>query len=154
PDLFQNAVCILTPTPHTDPQALAAVDRFWQALGMNLVHLPPQQHDRLLADVSHLPHAMAAALISMQLDEGLPLVGKGFLDTTRIAGGDGALWRDILLDNRDNLKASLRRLRQQLDALEALLESKDGEALANWLNQAATRRRGVLNQKLREVTPD
>jgi prephenate dehydrogenase len=154
PDLFQNAVCILTPTPHTDKKALAAVDRFWQALGMSRVQLSPMEHDRFLADISHLPHAVAASLISLQTDQGLPLAGKGFLDTTRIAAGDGSLWRDIFLDNRDNLKASLARLRKQLESLEKLLETEDGDALAKWLNQAAVRRRGLLSQKLREVTPD
>lgn len=154
PDLFQNAVCILTPTPRTDKKALATVDRFWQALGMSRVQISPQEHDRFLADISHLPHAVAASLISMQTDQGLPLAGKGFLDTTRIAGGDGALWRDIFLDNRDNLKASLGRLRKQLETLEGLLEAEDGEALAKWLDEAALRRQGLLSQKLREVTPD
>src|SRR6185437_16261614 len=98
-DLFENATCILTPTPQTDAGALAAIERFWQSIGMRTVKLSPEDHDRHLADISHLPHAIAAALIAMQTDAALPLAGKGFLDATRIAGGDGALWRDILHDN-------------------------------------------------------
>ncbi len=154
PDLFQNALCITTPTPRTDPKALAMVEHFWQAIGMRLARVTPDEHDSLLADVSHLPHALAAALIAMQRDEGLALVGKGFLDTTRIAGGDGALWRDILLDNRDNLLASLSRLRRNLAHLEEMIEAGKGEALAKWLDQSAARRGEVLNQKLHEVNPD
>ena len=154
PDLFQNSLCITTPTRRTNKLALAAVETFWQTLGMSLVRLCPDDHDRLLADVSHLPHALAAALITMQADQGLPLAGKGFLDSTRIAGGDGALWRDILLDNRDNIRASLRRLRHHLAVLEKLLEDGHEQALAAWLDQAAARRRDLLNQKLREVNPD
>ncbi|MCY2951250.1 MAG: prephenate dehydrogenase [Planctomycetota bacterium] len=154
PDLFQNSLCITTPTRRTDKHALAGVETFWQTLGMSLVRLSPGDHDRLLADVSHLPHALAAALITMQADQGLPLAGKGFLDSTRIAGGDGALWRDILLDNRDNIRASLGRLRHHLVILEKLLEDGHEQALAAWLDQAAARRRDLLNQKLREVNPD
>jgi prephenate dehydrogenase len=154
PDLFQNALCITTPTPQTNPKALATVERFWQAVGMRMVRISPEQHDSLLADVSHLPHALAAALIAMQRDEGLELAGKGFLDTTRVAGGDGALWRDILLDNRDNLLASLSRLRQNLAHLEDLVKNGRGEELAKWLERSATRRGAVLRQKLREVNPD
>ena len=154
PDLFQNAVCITTPTSRTNARALRAVERFWVKLGMSLTRLSPEDHDRLLADVSHLPHALAAALVAMQLDQGLPLAGKGFLDATRIAAGDGALWRDILLDNRDNLRASLARLRTHLGMLEELLEKGHESALAAWLDTAAGRRRELLNQKLREVTPD
>lgn len=154
PDLFQNALCITTPTPRTDRKALEGVEAFWKSLGMRLTRVSPEDHDRLLADISHLPHAVAAALVAMQDDAGLPLAGKGFLDTTRIAGGDGALWRDILLDNRDNLRASLDRLKKQLTQFQKLLTSKRGDELTEWLNRAAGRREDLLRQKLREVNPD
>ena len=153
-DLLQNATCILTPTPRTDTGALEAVEAFWQSLGMQTTRLSPEEHDRQLADVSHLPHALAAALIAMQSDSTLPLAGKGFLDATRIAGGDGGLWRDILQDNRDNLRASLERLQGQLNKLLGLLEPKQAAQLETWLNAAASRREQLLQQKLHEVTPD
>jgi prephenate dehydrogenase len=153
-DLFDQALCILTPTDTTDTAALAQVEAFWQALGMRVTQLSPDQHDRLLADVSHLPHAIAAALVAMQEDQALPLAGKGFLDATRIAGGDGALWRDILQDNRDSLKAALARLRGELEKLEAMLDPTHAKELADWLDQAAHRREALLQEKLREVTPD
>lgn len=153
-DLFENATCIVTPTARTDPGALAMVEEFWRLLGMRTTRLSPEEHDRLLADVSHLPHAVAAALVAMQADAALPLAGKGFLDTTRIAGGDGGLWRDILHDNADNLRLSLARLRAELDHLLSLLEKGQADALETWLNAAAARREALLQQKLREVTPD
>ena len=153
-DLFDNALCILTPTARTDGDALGIVDKFWKSLGMRTVSLSPEDHDRHLADVSHLPHALAAALISMQDDAALALCGKGFLDATRIAGGDGALWRDILQDNRDNMRESLERLARQLDHLAKLLEPQKAKELEAWLNAAAARREALLREKLREVTPD
>lgn len=153
-DLFAGALCILTPAPATDAQAMNKVEAFWKLLGMRLTRLSPDDHDRLLADVSHLPHAVAAAMVAMQEEAGLNLTGKGFLDTTRVAGGDGALWRDILLDNRDNLKGSLLRLRKQMDELIAKLDANDGEALRHWLDAAAQRREKLLQAKLREINPD
>jgi prephenate dehydrogenase len=153
-DLFDQALCITTPTGKTDPAALAAVEDLWQAVRMRVVRLSPEDHDRFLADVSHLPHALAASLVTMQEAAALPLSGKGFLDTTRIAGGDGELWRDILLDNRDNLRAALDRLKLTLAQLERMLEAGDGQLLAAWLNNAARRREEVLKQKLRDVMPD
>ncbi len=153
-DLFENATCILTPTNQSDPTALAQVDAFWKALGMQTVELSPADHDRLLADVSHLPHALAAAIITMQPEAALPLAGKGFLDATRIAGGDGALWRDILHDNRDNLLASLDRLGLEIQHLKQLLHPSRAAELEAWLNEAAARRDALLQLKLREVTPD
>jgi prephenate dehydrogenase len=152
-DLFQGARCIVTPTEKANPTALAAVEQFWGQLGMRTEQMSPQEHDRLICDISHLPHAIAAALVAMQGDDALPLAGKGFLDTTRIAGGEGALWRDILQDNRDNLIDALTRFRDMLDELVRLLEPEQREALAKWLDQAAERRARLLAEKLRELNP-
>jgi prephenate dehydrogenase len=153
-DLFQGARCILTPDDATDPDALTSVDGFWRALGMRTTILSPVDHDRLVSDVSHLPHAIAASLVTMQEDAALPLAGKGFLDATRIAGGDGGLWRDIFLDNRDELAGSLTRFRHTLDAFIGLLEDGKGDDLARWLDDAASRRAALLAEKLREMNPD
>lgn len=153
-DLFENATCILTPTTETEAGPLEVVDSFWRSLGMRTIRLSPDDHDRLLADVSHLPHAVTAALVAIQPDAALPLAGKGFLDATRIAGGDGGLWRDIFHDNADNLRASVKRLVDELSHLSNLLEPSQSRALESWLNEAAARREALLQQKLREVTPD
>ena len=153
-DLFQNALCILTPTARTKPEALASVDAFWKSLGMRITLLAPDEHDQLLAQVSHLPHALAAALVSLQSDKALTLAGKGFLDATRIAGGDGALWRDILMDNKDNVLASIGAMKKHLGELEKLLRDSGREELAAWLDRAAARRAKLLEQKLREINPD
>ena len=153
-DLFQNALCILTPTAKTNADALTTVDTFWKSLGMRTTQLPPDKHDQLLAEVSHLPHALAATLVTLQSEQALTLAGKGFLDATRIAGGDGALWRDILMDNRDNVLASIVALKKHLGELEKLLSGEKREELAAWLDRAAARRAKLLEQKLREINPD
>lgn len=153
-DLFRGARCILTPDASTDAEALASVDEFWRMLGMKTTVLSPDAHDRFASDISHLPHAIAAALVAMQDDAALPLAAKGFLDATRIAGGDGALWRDIFLDNRDELTGSLTRFRATLDAFLHLIESDKGDDLAKWLDEAAARRAVLLAEKLRETSPD
>jgi prephenate dehydrogenase len=116
--------------------------------------MSPDDHDRALAEVSHLPHAVAAAMVSMQSAEAMRLAGKGFLDTTRIAGGDGGLWRDIFLDNAANVRSALADLRGQLDAFERLLDPARGEELRQWLDASAAKRQALLQEKLREVTPD
>jgi len=153
-DLFSNQLCIVTPTKETKAAAVEQVEQFWRDLGMRTTRLSPEDHDRLLADVSHLPHLLAAALVAMQEEAGLDLSGKGFLDATRIAGGDGGLWRDIFLDNADNMKAGLRRLQGQLAIVEMMLDSKSKDPLRAWLDAAAERRQKVLEKKLREINPD
>jgi prephenate dehydrogenase len=142
-DLFQNALCLTTPTSTTDPKCLEAAESFWQLLGMRVTRLTPQAHDRLLAEVSHLPHALAAALVNIPSPAGLKVCGKGFLDATRIAAGDAGLWRDIFLDNRDNLRDTLLSTRAELDKLLSLLEAQDSQALHDWLAAAAARRQGM-----------
>src|SRR5687768_11724374 len=121
---------------------------------MRLTVCSPEDHDRWLAEVSHLPHAVAAALVSLPQDAALGMAGKGFLDSTRIAGGDGGLWRDIFLDNRDNLRSSAERLRERLDELLKLLDSGDADTVRDWLTAAAARREQLLQQKLRELNAD
>ncbi len=143
-DLFQNAPCILTPTPSTDRQSLENVEDFWRFLGMRTTRLSPEDHDRLVGQISHVPHAVAAALLAMQSDDALRLAGKGFLDTTRIAGGDAGLWRDILLDNSDNVRAGLEHLQQTLSELNRRLLEGDSQGVKRWLEQAA---------RLRETLP-
>jgi prephenate dehydrogenase len=141
PDLFAGAVCILTPHPNDDPDTVGDVERFWQAVGMKTTRLSPDEHDHLLACVSHLPHALAAALVSMQPDDALGLAGNGFRDVTRIAAGDPGLWRDILVDNADEVRRSLRSFRAGLDELDAALEAADAAAVEAFLARAAERRK-------------
>ncbi len=140
-NLLQHSTCILTPTGKTDPQALETIEKFWQSLDMRTIHMTPDLHDQLVADVSHLPHAVAAAMVRIQTEAGLKLAARGFADTTRIAGGDSGLWRDILLDNRDNLKAGILRLQEELTTLLDRLQSKDDAAVREWLTTAAEARK-------------
>jgi cyclohexadieny/prephenate dehydrogenase len=139
-DLFDNALCITSPTGQTDPDGLERVEQFWKQLGMRITRLSPMNHDRLLAQVSHLPHALAAALVAMQPSEALALAGKGFMDATRIAAGDAGLWRDIFLDNRDQLEQAVNQLRHQLDEFAALLDPARADDLTTWLAAAARKR--------------
>jgi prephenate dehydrogenase len=151
-NLFEGATCVLTPDESTDPDALLAVEAFWANLGMRTRRMSPAEHDRRVADISHLPHALAAALVAMQEGESLALAGKGFADATRIAAGDGGLWRDIFLDNRDNLRASLTRLRASLDEMLACLDAEKGDNLKAWLDAAAVKRES-WGRSRRDATP-
>ena len=139
-ELFTGALCVTTPDETTDPDAVNQIEAFWQTLGMRTIRLTPDEHDRRAADISHLPHALAAALVTMQTEPSLALAGKGFADVTRSAAGDGGLWRDIFLDNRDHLRDSLARLRGGLDELLTLLEPGKSQELKAWLDAAAAKR--------------
>jgi len=142
-DLFQGAPVILTPGKSTPPATVQDATSFWQALGARVVRLDPSEHDRQVARISHLPHAVAAALVRAAGQKGLPLAGPGYRDTTRVAAGPSALWAEILLGNRDEVLAGLQDLRAGLQELVAALEKQDAPALAKFLDEAARIRRNL-----------
>jgi len=150
-DLFANALCIITPTANSSPAISKAIEQFWQSLGMRVVRLSPEGHDACVSDVSHMPHVLASILVLMQSREALPLAGKGFLDTTRIASGDAVMWRDILLDNSENLNESIRRFERELANFRRLLNPDKAEALERWLAEAASRRDELVKAKLKDM---
>ena len=145
-DLFNGATCVVTPTDRTDPQALGAVEEFWRELGMTITRCSPEEHDRLVGSISHLPHALAAALVRIQNPQAIALAGKGFLDTTRIAAGDPGLWRDILIDNADNVRAAIDVLQAELSNLKSLLDPTAHEQLRAWLESAASARKQLSSE--------
>ena len=109
-DLYKGKKVILTPLPETAPAQVALARQLWQALGSHVSQMSPEAHDAAYAAVSHLPHLLAFAMMhSLQgQDQGeqyMALAGSGFRDFTRIAASEPAMWRDILLANRDELLA-------------------------------------------------
>ena len=140
-DLFQGAPVILTPGKDTAPDTVSDITLFWQSLGARVTRLDSEEHDRQVARISHLPHAVAAALVHAAGSSGLSLAGPGYRDTTRIAAGPSALWAEILLGNRREVLAGLKDLRTGLQGLEAALEKGDATALAKFLDEAARIRR-------------
>ena len=150
-DLLPGATCVVTPTPASDAAVVERVCAFWQALGMNIIQHDPAEHDRLVALVSHLPHAVAAAVVAIQEPGSLALHGKGFLDATRIAAGDSALWADILMHNRENMIQSLDLLMDELANFSLILQSDDTDALRQWLDRAASVSASLREAKTRIV---
>ncbi|MBM4018588.1 MAG: prephenate dehydrogenase [Planctomycetes bacterium] len=139
-DLLRGAVCVVTPTRRSPPDALRRVVETWEGVGMTVRTLSPQEHDRLLAEVSHLPHVVAAALVRAASAEAEPLVGPGWADTTRIAGGDPALWRDILMSNSGEVAAALERFQGMLAAFRSTLRQGDAARIEALLAESKSRR--------------
>jgi cyclohexadieny/prephenate dehydrogenase len=146
-DLFENTVCILTPTTHSDPAAVDCLEAFWRGIGTRLLKLSPELHDELVARCSHLPHALAATLARWVLDpahgpaQALVCAG-GFRDVSRIASGSPEMWRDIALANRRQLSRSLATFLERLRVLQSAIEVGDGAALEALFSEAKARRDG------------
>lgn len=144
-DLFQGRVAIITPSRRTRPAAREVVEDFWRQLGAIPIQMTPADHDRAVATVSHLPHLLASALAAATPADDLPLAATGWLDTTRVAGGDPELWRQILSDNRDAVLKALGKFEKVLAAFRAALERNDRRQLVDLLEAGKQRRDALGN---------
>ena len=143
PGLFRNAKCIITPTEHSNADALEKIEGLWKALGSDILILNPEEHDRIYASVSHLPHLVAYAMVNTVADMDrsyLDFSGKGFMDATRIASSSEELWNDICLLNRDNLVEVLAVFQKNLDMLTRYLKAGDADSLKHAFRKARTLR--------------
>ena len=144
-DLFECAMCVVTPTRRTNKGALRKVEQFWKDVGGRLLRLSPETHDVLVSRSSHLPHVVAATLASLVLDPKQPrpqavLCANGFRDATRIASGSPEMWRDIALANRTNITRALDGFVTDLRKLQRALAKSDATALARFFETAKVRR--------------
>lgn len=128
-DLFDGRVCVVTPTENSPRDSVTQLSDFWQALGMTVIEMSPEAHDRALAQTSHVPHVVASALARTLEDKNCPLAATGFLDTTRIAAGDPNVWLPIFLDNRDAVLAGLDEFAVQLATIRESLSNSDAKEI-------------------------
>lgn len=146
PELFRDAKCIITPTENSDPAALKKIQDIWKALGSDVLTLSPEEHDRVYAAVSHLPHLIAYALVNTVADMDksyLDFSGKGFMDATRIASSSEELWNDICLLNRDNLVEALAVFKKNLDMLDQYLKTGNSDLLKAEFRKARVLRENI-----------
>ena len=147
-DLFENRPWILTPVPGTDFGALSALRAFVAALGARPVVMEPEEHDRVMAFVSHLPQLAASALMDTVggavARDGLAVAGRGLADTTRLASSPADVWRDICATNADAISGALDLLIDRLNDLRADLHR--GEALDAVFGGAARWRAELMAQ--------
>lgn len=147
--LYRGARCLLTPGATSTPEAVATVRGLWESVGMRVEEMDAATHDRILAVVSHLPHVVAYALVNAaaQADAALPgllsYTGGGFRDFTRIAASHPAMWRDICLDNRDEVLRALDEFLAEAGRLRSLISAGDGAGLEKAFTAARVVRRSL-----------
>jgi prephenate dehydrogenase len=144
-DLFDNAVCVITPSPQTPAEAVCAVQDFWKSVGCRPIKMSPEAHDDLVSRSSHLPHVVAAELANYVLSPAHPkeqalVCANGFRDTTRIASGSPEMWRDIALANRKNLSRVLGVFIEDLQEFQLALDRGDAGTVEEFFMKARQRR--------------
>jgi prephenate dehydrogenase len=140
PDLFRRAVVFVTPTGKSNPVALKMVSNIWRKLGAKVRLLTYEEHDRIVSEVSHLPHAAASALMNSVRPNHLRFASSGFFDTTRVAQGNPDLWVPIFMTNRRNLIRDLNRFGKKLDRFTAILKKGSQASLRRALVKASSLR--------------
>ena len=146
PDLFREALCIVTPSDRTEPAALTAVTAVWKSFGSKVLTMNPDQHDRVYAAVSHLPHIIAYAIVNAisDIDSSLfSYCGQGFRDMTRIAASSPEIWTDISLLNRENIREMIAIFRRNLDSIDAHLRASEADALKEHFARASASRKRI-----------
>ncbi|MBP7202683.1 MAG: prephenate dehydrogenase/arogenate dehydrogenase family protein [Propionivibrio sp.] len=145
-DLYREKKVVLTPLSENPVLNVARVRSAWEWCGALIHELQPEEHDRIFAAVSHLPHLLSFALVhELALRDNRDLLfsfaASGFRDFTRIAASHPEMWRDICLANRAALLKELDCYRSQLDELHDILQRGDGAALEKTFDIARTARR-------------
>jgi prephenate dehydrogenase len=146
-ELFDGATWFLTPAAAADPVRVDTVERFVTALGARPVRRDAVQHDRLLALTSHLPHALANALMRVAAGEAgaLESAGASFREMTRVAGANTSVWTDIFVENGDLIAGAVEELRTELASLQQALAGGDRSFLERSIADAQDSRNELLS---------
>jgi prephenate dehydrogenase len=152
-DLFDGATWYLTPAKGTSGVLYERLHRLLTGLGAQPTAIEPEDHDRLMACVSHLPHVFANLLVTqavaaLQADGSVSGTGPSFRDATRVAGANSAIWTDIYLSNSDAVIDSIEQTIGQLDQLRTALREADRDKITAWNEQARTDRDALLSASL------
>lgn len=140
--MFQGAVWVLCPNDRTADRAFSAVAAIVAELGADVVALPPERHDEVVAVISHVPHLTAATLMGLASERAeehaalLRLAAGGFRDMTRIASGHPAIWLDICEENRPAIVTALDGLIGGLAQMRDVVAAGDRVALRDRLQRA------------------
>ena len=145
--LYQGRQVILTPLAKTSPELIQKATDAWAGIGAQVLRMTPENHDAAFAAVSHLPHVLAFAFFNAIARQPagkdyLSLGGPGFRDFTRIAASNPAVWRDILMANREEILKQTQQFRHTLDAMEHVIKTGNTEALEALIRNASEARAG------------
>ncbi len=132
PDLFKDKKTIITPLENNAPESIKVIHDMWIGTGAEVDYLSPESHDELLGMTSHLPHMLAFSLVNYlvsQSPNASIYAGGGFKDFSRIASGDAVMWRDICIQNKEQIINHLKGYQSTLSELIDAIDDDDSKRL-------------------------
>ena len=152
-DLFQNRWNIICPSKNAKKSHVKILEKFWKTLGSNTKIMSFDEHDKILSLTSHLPHAIAYNIVRTSLgsdqkvrDEVIKYSAGGLRDFTRIASSDPLMWRDIFIDNSENIIEILNQFSENIEKFKELIKQKKGEELFKIFESTKKVRKAIIDE--------
>ncbi len=154
-DLFVGSTCILTPHMSLRAEgeaisykdAVEKIEAMWKSLGAKVKFLSPEEHDEVIAYVSHLPHFLASSLANVIKEDYWQYAAGGLRDTTRIASSNADLWLSIYGQNRAKIISAIEAFIDKISALKAALSDKDDAKMLEMLKKGKQIRDAYFKNK-------
>lgn len=143
PGLYEGGLVLMTRDSKTSPKAFKMAKQFWAQFSSKIMALTPETHDKLVGEVSHLPHAIAACLMHTVSTPALKVASTGFRDATRIAAAASSIWQPIFSANRRVMMDSLTCFEKNLKTFKKFLRSNNSRKLAQFLDIAQKKRQKI-----------
>ena len=160
-DLFKNRWCILSAEDQKQKEQIEKLKSFWESVGSKVKFMTFKDHDYVLSLTSHLPHAIAYSIVKTAIDNDdkfrndiIQYSAGGLRDFTRIAASDPIMWRDIFIDNSENILKVLDNFSENLEEIKKAIQSKDGKKLINIFSSTKKVRKEIIKAGQDTDKPD
>ena len=137
--LYDGKKVIITPQEANSPESIDVINQLWTNVGADVDFMSAESHDNLLGMTSHLPHMLAFSLVNYLVNQNPNAsiyAGGGFKDFSRIASGDAIMWRDICLQNKNQIISHLKGYQSTLDDLLEAINDEDSDKLGQLFTTA------------------
>ena len=159
--MFENRWCIISPPKDSDEQSIKTLKLLWESIGSKVKIMTPEEHDEILSLTSHLPHAIAYNIVRTVINvedklkqEVIQYSAGGLRDFTRIAASNPLMWRDIFLDNNENISIGIDNFIEKLQELKKALNDKNGDKLYQIFNSTKEIRKEIIKAGQDTSKPD
>jgi len=160
-ELFENRWCILSADKNISKEEMQKLEKFWVELGSKVKLMSFEQHDYVLSLTSHLPHVVAYSIVKTAINDDekfkndiIQYSAGGLRDFTRIAASDPLMWKDIFIDNSENILKVLDNYSKNLDEIKAAIKSKNGEKLMKIFSSTKKIRKEIIKAGQDTNKPD